>query len=100
MKTAKIGELRNSLSRFLAYVRRGGRVRVYDRDTPVAEIVPITEPAAAKHETLEELHQRLAREGKMRLGSGGFPPGFFDRPLPKAKRSVVEALLEERREGR
>jgi len=42
MKKAKIAELRNSLSRYLDHVRAGGSVLVYDRDTPIAEIVPLT----------------------------------------------------------
>jgi antitoxin (DNA-binding transcriptional repressor) of toxin-antitoxin stability system len=36
MKKAKVGELRNGLSRYLDYVRAGGSVVVYDRDTPIA----------------------------------------------------------------
>ncbi len=42
MKKAKIAELRNGLSRYLDHVRAGGTVLVYDRDKPIAEIVPLT----------------------------------------------------------
>lgn len=99
MKTAKIGELRNALSRFLAYVRKGGRVRVYDRDEPIAEIVPIGAEARRPGATIEAVMADLERAGSVRRGTGGLPPGFLTCKLPKARRSVVEAVLEERREG-
>ena len=42
MRSVKIGELRDHLSRYLAAARRGERVIVLDRRTPIAEIGPIT----------------------------------------------------------
>ena len=47
MKSAKIAELKNNLSRLLAYVRRGGTVRVFDRDKPVADISPCRPPSSS-----------------------------------------------------
>lgn len=41
MKQAKINQLKNQLSYYLNYVRRGERVRVYDRDLAIADLVPI-----------------------------------------------------------
>ena len=40
---ARISELKNELSRFLRYVRKGASVLVYDRDRPVAWIDPVRE---------------------------------------------------------
>jgi prevent-host-death family protein len=40
MKSAKIAELKAKLSSYLAEVRSGGTVVVYDRATPIARIVP------------------------------------------------------------
>ena len=40
MKTTRIAELKARLSHFVALARRGERVVVYDRDTPVAELLP------------------------------------------------------------
>jgi len=40
MTTAKISELKARLSAYLAEVRSGGEVLVYDRATPIARIVP------------------------------------------------------------
>ncbi len=100
MKTAKVSELRNSLSRFLDYVRRGGSVRVFDRDTPIAEIVPVARTRQGAVSELEAHLERLERQGSIVRGTGKLPDDFFTRPRPKAKASVLDALLEERREGR
>jgi prevent-host-death family protein len=47
MKQVRIADLKNNLSRHLAQVRRGGEITVYDRDTPVARIVPYVVPDGA-----------------------------------------------------
>ena len=41
MTRAKISELKARLSAYLAEVRRGGEVLVYNRETPIARLVPI-----------------------------------------------------------
>jgi prevent-host-death family protein len=43
MKTANISELKAKLSAYLAEVRRGGTVLVYDRSIPIARLVPFQE---------------------------------------------------------
>ena len=40
MKKATIAHLKNNLSRYLSYVRRGGRITIFNRDTPIAELIP------------------------------------------------------------
>ena len=40
MKSAKVSELKAKLSSYLAEVRSGGTVIVYDRATPIAQLVP------------------------------------------------------------
>jgi prevent-host-death family protein len=40
MKSAKVSELKARLSAFLSEVRSGGSVIVYDRNTPIARLVP------------------------------------------------------------
>ena len=98
MKKAKISELKNNLSRFLAYVRRGGVVRVFDRDIPVADLVPCS--PAGNGEDAKGTLAALERAGLLRRASRRLPPEFLERRLPKAKVSVLRALLDERREGR
>src|SRR5262249_34436788 len=46
MKQVGIAELKSRLSEYLRAVRRGEPVSVLDRDTPVAQIVPVRERAA------------------------------------------------------
>lgn len=41
MHRAGIAELKARLSEFLRYVKKGQSVTVYDRDTPVARLVPL-----------------------------------------------------------
>lgn len=100
MKQAKVSELKNNLSRYLSYVRRGGTVRVYDRDRAVAELVPIGRVSTTGSAELDVVLEDLERKGVVRRGTGELPADFLTRPLPRARRSVVEALLDERREGR
>jgi len=99
MKQAKISELKNHLSRYLAYVRKGGRVRVFDRDRPIADLVPLTGAGGADPSAAIDL-ARLERLGIVRRGEGELSEEFLSRSLPRARASVVDALLEERRSGR
>ena len=43
MIKAKVSELKARLSAYLAEVRVGGEVLVYDRTTPIARLVPVKE---------------------------------------------------------
>jgi len=45
MKHAKVSELKARLSGYLARVRAGDTVVVYDRNTPIARIIPYEERA-------------------------------------------------------
>jgi antitoxin (DNA-binding transcriptional repressor) of toxin-antitoxin stability system len=99
MKKAKISELKNNLSRYLAYVRRGGTVRIFDRDVPVADLVPLVQ-AGARSGDGDSVLAGLERAGLVRRGTGKLPKGFLTRKLPRSRASVVAALLDERRESR
>jgi antitoxin (DNA-binding transcriptional repressor) of toxin-antitoxin stability system len=103
MKKAKIAELRNGLSRYLDHVRAGGTVLVYDRDKPIAEIVPVTKgKAVSKQDRDEERLARLERKGAITRGTGDLDAWFkTHKPIkiPEGA-SVLQALLEERESGR
>jgi len=43
MKQARIAELKNNLSRYVARVRAGETITVFDRNKPVARLVPIAQ---------------------------------------------------------
>lgn len=97
MKNARISELRNGLSKYLARVRKGETVIVYDRDTPIARIEPIPPEDA----DLPEWAREAMRKGILS------PPKVRSRvPLDispvrgEPRFSLLQALLEERRSGR
>lgn len=82
MKQVRIAELKARLSEYLRAVRRGETIAVLDRDTPVAQIVPIRDRSALR----------------IRKPAPGTPPPNRV-PLPKPAKvdiDVVQLLLEER----
>lgn len=96
MKKAKIGELRNHLSRYLEHVRGGGEVLVLDRDRPVARIVSV---ASGRLSDDDGRVGRLERRGLARAGTGGLPTWFGRRKPARVRGSVLADLLAEREEG-
>lgn len=99
MKKATVANIRNNLSRYLDYVRRGGRVVVFKRDVPVAELVPIGTAPAPGADPLAEHLARLEREGVLRRGTESVPDALLAAPRGRPS-GVLDALLEERRQGR
>ena len=81
----RIAELKSHLSEYLRAVRGGQTIAVFDRETPVAHIIPIRD-----------------RTLKIRKPPPGAPP--LNRvPLPKPLKmgfDVVDLLLEERQSHR
>jgi prevent-host-death family protein len=96
MKNARISELRDRLSEYLARVRKGETVIVYDRDTPIARIDPIAPAAEDLPDwVLEAYRKGIATPPRIRDGAR------LPRPMkPKKPVGLLEALLEERRTGR
>ena len=97
MKYAKIGELRDGLSRFIDQVRDGGEVLVLDRDRPVARIVPAGAEHAASGSDSERLLD-LERRGLLRRGRGRYPE-VLKRGRPVAVRGSVRSDLRKERES-
>ncbi len=96
MKEAKISEVKNQLSRYLALVRKGEVIRILDRDVPVAQIVPIDRPSGAP--AGPEVLADMERKGLVRRGSGRIPRELLEKNPPGRPAGVLDALLEERRE--
>jgi antitoxin (DNA-binding transcriptional repressor) of toxin-antitoxin stability system len=91
-----------STSLLLARVRRGARYRIFDRDTPVADLVPVD---AWRADTPAEddiaRRRRLIAHGLIRPGDAGGAPRELLRPGPRLiGGSAVAALLDERKTGR
>ena len=86
MKQVRIAELKARLSEYLRAVRRGETIAVLDRDTPVAQIVPVRDRSALR----------------IRKPAPGTPPPNRV-PLPKPAKlnvDVVQLLLQERQRHR
>ena len=85
-RTVRIAELKARLSEYLRAVRRGETIAVLDRDTQIAQIVPVRQATA--------LRIRKPAPGTRRPNQV---------PLPKALKlnvDVAELLLEERQSHR
>ena len=96
MATASISEAKAKLSALLDRVKAGETVTITDRGVPVAQIVPLNGGSDVDWDARLE---RLERQGVIRRPKKKLPPGWRgSRPLPKFEGSVLEALLEERRE--
>src|SRR5579872_416262 len=82
MREVKIAELKSKLSEYLRAVRHGETISVLDRETPIAQIVPV----------------RAKTQLRIRKPAPGTPP-LNKIPVPKATKrhtDIVALLLEER----
>lgn len=98
MKTVNIAELKNRLSTYVGFARKGEEVVIRDRNLPVAKLVPFV----AEDATEEEL--QLVAEGKMRLPEKPLSERDIDEiwKIPSGRlkgRKAIEALLADREEG-
>ena len=98
MEKATVSKLKNNLSRYLAYVRKGGRVLIFKRDAPIAELVPV-EASRSSDEAVDRHLERLEREGLIVRGTGELPGELLTPPQGKPS-GVLDALLQERASGR
>jgi prevent-host-death family protein len=82
MKQVRIADLKARLSEHLRAVRAGESIAVLDRDTPIAQLIPIREP----------------RTLRVRKPAPGSPPPHRIKVPKRAPLEVdiVELLLEER----
>lgn len=98
MVCAGIAELKARLSHFLSITRSGEEVVITDRGRPVARLVPLAEREAGIPGHLVEMERR----GEVTIGTGkaSATPDGLPRPKITPGLSVVQALIDERREGR
>jgi antitoxin (DNA-binding transcriptional repressor) of toxin-antitoxin stability system len=98
MKTARLSEVKDNLSRYVRYVRQGGRVRILVRDLPVAEIVPLSVDQSPD-ESEEARLRDLERRGILRRAPGETPAELL-KVGPRARgRPLSAILIEQRRAG-
>lgn len=95
MKTATVAKLKASLSEYLRQVKAGEEVLVTERGRPIARLTPATGPETLPHHLAE-----LAKQGRIKLGSGKLPKRFWALPRPRDPRGTIRrAVLLERKEG-
>jgi prevent-host-death family protein len=97
MRTTTITQAKNGLSALLDLVRAGESVVITDRGRPVARLEPVTSADDHPGRLL-----RLERAGIVRIGRSAPPVESLRRPGPRLAKGVsaVDALLQERRDGR
>jgi prevent-host-death family protein len=95
VERATISQLKNRLSAYLKKVRAGRSILIVDRDEPVAVLERVEAGGAS-----DDRIGRLERAGLLRRATRRLDVSALRDDVPRTERSVVEALLDERREGR
>jgi prevent-host-death family protein len=101
MRIANLADVKNSLSRYVAQVRRGSTVRILVRGVPAADLVPVESRGEAGADDAELAD--LEKLGWARRGSavGARGERELERPGPRVRTGrAVEMLVAERRSGR
>ncbi len=97
MKKITVAALKDSLSKHLQYVQRGGRIVVYRRNEPIAELRPLS--GSTDGQTDVDRLKSLERRGIVRMGDAKLTNTLKTPPSGKPA-GVLSALLEERASGR
>jgi len=98
MRIASITEVKNKLSAFIDRVRAGESILIVERGRPVARL----EPPVSIDEDPDGRLARLQRAGLVRVATRRGPVSLLLKPPPRMRRRVdaVQALIDERRDGR
>jgi antitoxin (DNA-binding transcriptional repressor) of toxin-antitoxin stability system len=95
VEKATISQLKNRLSAYLKKVRAGAVVLIFDRDQPIARLERIETSGR-----IDDRIRRLEKAGVVKRPRRALRLESLE-PMPEpSRRSVVDALLEDRREGR
>lgn len=95
MEKATISEIKNRLSAYLKKVKAGQSILILDRDQPVARLERVE-----REQHPDDRLTRLERAGLIRRATQPVPIKTLKAPAPKTKAGVLQALVEDRREGR
>jgi prevent-host-death family protein len=96
MRSVNIAELKNRLSTYITYAKAGETIVIRDRNTPVAQLVPIP-----VDDGLTEEQRSLIADGILRMGKLPWDIAALDHlPMPNVEGNAgTQAVLEERDEG-
>ncbi len=95
MKKVSISEAKNGLSALIDQVKAGKSIVILDRGRPVARLEPV---ANRDHARIAQ----LVRDGIVRPPLKPFPRRLIATPPPERSgtKTLLDALLDERRQGR
>jgi prevent-host-death family protein len=71
LPTVRVAEFKANLSAYLRAVQRGSHVTVFDRDTPIARVLPMEESSAMLPVRRALMDLRTLRLGPLPSGWGG-----------------------------
>jgi prevent-host-death family protein len=91
-----VAELKARLSAYLDKVKAGEEVLVTEHGRPVARLVPVFSDEERRDARL----QRLTRSGAVLPARQRMPAEVFRRPVAAHGAEVLDALLDERDDGR
>lgn len=104
MRTATVEEAKQQLEELIEAARAGETVEITEDGRPLVSLVAASSPhPRPRRLSPEEWQARLASleaEGLITPPRGGKKPTFSRLPEPVEASGVLDALLEERREGR
>lgn len=89
MRTAKISELKAKLSAHIEFVKNGEEVLIFDRNTPVARLVP-----AGPAEGEDERMKRLIAKGIIKPPIDPQNKARFV-PVPAGKRIISKEVMDQ-----
>jgi antitoxin (DNA-binding transcriptional repressor) of toxin-antitoxin stability system len=96
MRSVNIDELQDRLSTYITYAKAGETIVIRDRNTPVAQLVPIP-----GDDGLTEEQRSLVADGILRMGKLPWDIAALDHfPIPQVEVGAgLQAVLDEREEG-
>jgi prevent-host-death family protein len=99
VRTVSITEAKNNLSALIDGLKSGSPVLIVDRGRPVARLEPVI---TGYEDGQDGRRSRLVREDVVRPRRAEPPRALFSSQPPRAGAgaSAVDALIQERREGR
>jgi antitoxin (DNA-binding transcriptional repressor) of toxin-antitoxin stability system len=102
MERTTISQLKARLSAYLKKVRAGQTILILDRDEPVARLERVSGGGAGSgdEEAGEDRLNRLERAGLLRRATRPLNLDRLRAPALRTDTSLLQALLEERRDAR
>ena len=95
MERITVTQLRSDLDGYLEKVHSGESLLILDRGRPIARL-----NCMDGQSRFDNRLTRLESEGLVRRAVRPFPRELIEKPPPEPGKSVLEGLIQERREGR